>query len=437
VWKRSRRRAGGDLVPQVMAPVARSSGDGEVRETRLGNGLRVLTEAIPGVRSATAGVWVRQGAAHESSELAGISHVLEHMVFKGTTNRDPREIALALERLGGSLDAFTSREHTSFQARVLAEHLPIAVEVLGDLVGNPLLREEDLELEREVILEEIATVEDTPDDLVFDLHGELLWGDHPYGRPILGSPDSLAAIRGSDLRDLHRARYVEGELVVAAAGFLDHDSFVDEVQRVFGGHADGRLPQVEPLPPPPRERERFMERDTAQTHLVFGVRTPPRSDPARLPLTLLSTAFGGGMGSRLFQRVREELGLAYSVYSFHSFHSLAGVSGVYVGTRPEWRDRAVDAVRGEFAALARAGLDPTEVEEVRNQVKGQIMLSLESTGARLYRLAGFAIHDQPILTLDELLASIDAITIEELREAAERWFRPEDQCLLELGPELR
>jgi predicted Zn-dependent peptidase len=219
-----------------------------MRETLLPNGIRVMTEAIPGIRSVTAGIWIRSGAAHELPEHSGASHLLEHLVFKGTDRRDPKEIALSLERLGGSLDAFTSREHTSYQARVLPEHLSIALDVLADIVRNPLLRDEDLELEREVVLEELAAVEDDPDDLVFELHGEVIWDGHPYGRSILGTRETLEALTVDTIRELHRSRYHHGCLVVAGAGSLDHDRFVAEVDRLLGDLPGGLPPTVPEIP---------------------------------------------------------------------------------------------------------------------------------------------------------------------------------------------
>jgi len=452
---RERRRGGGIILPAPafarsghrilpsagFGGIAASTGSsptgvGHLEESLLPNGIRVLTEAIPGVRSVALGVWVRQGAAHESLDEAGASHLLEHMVFKGTTRRSPRQIALELERLGGSLDAFTSREHTSYQARVLSEHLPMALDVLADLVLDPLLREEDLELEREVVLEEISTVEDTPDDLVFELHGEVMWGEHPYGRSILGSHDSVEELQAETLRRIHRERYRRGELIVAAAGHLEHARIVDTVGERFGdlpGVEIPAVPVVDYSTGGPRV-DLKVERDTAQTHIVFGSRTPPRSDPERYPQSLLSAAFGGGMSSRLFQRVREELALAYTVYSFQSFYSRAGISGVYVGTRPEGADRAVEAIREEFGKLASEGLSADEFREVKDQVKGQVMLSLENTASRLFRLAGFALYDQPRLTLDQLLDRIESVTRDQVMEAAERSFHPERQAVLRLGP---
>lgn len=408
---------------------------GEMRETHLPGGVHVVTEAIPGVRSASVGVWVAQGSAHEPEGMEGASHLLEHMVFKGTERRTPREIALSLERLGGSLDAFTSREHTAFQARVLSEHLPVALEVVSDLVLNPLLTDQALELEREVVLEELSTVEDTPDDLVFELHGQLLWEDHPYGRSILGTRASVAGMEARTLRELHDERYRRGRLVVAAAGLLDHDRFVEEVARHFGEVQRRGASTVPPVAIDAPGRDARVSREGAQTHLIFGARTPPRADPARFPLILLSAAFGGGMGSRLFQRIREELALAYTVYSFQSFHSVAGAAGVYVGTRPEWADRAFDALQEEHGKLAREGLGETELREVKDQVKGQVMLSLESTSARLYRLAAFALFDEPYRTLDQLLETIEGVTRDRVAEVAARVFDPERQTVLRLGPD--
>lgn len=403
-------------------------------ESVLPNGMRVLTETIPSVRSVAVGVWIKQGSAYETPSTMGASHLLEHMVFKGTERRSPREIALALEGLGGSLDAYTSREHTSFQARVLDEHLVEAMDVLSDLVLHPVLRDEDLELEREVVLEEISTVEDTPDDLVFELHAEAFWNGHPYGYSILGTRETVAGMEGDTLRKLHRDRYRAGNLLVAAAGNVEHDELVELAARFFGELPGGGTSGRAPLPVPLDHGASAVVRDAAQTHIVFGAPTPPRTDPRRYPLILLSAALGGGMSSRLFQRVREELALAYTVYTFQSFYSQAGVSGVYVGTRPGWGERAVEAIREELARVAREGLPSDELARTKSQVKGQIMLSLESTGARLYRLAGFALHDEPFLTLDELLSRVDAVSEAEIATAAADCFHPDRQFVLQLGP---
>ncbi len=407
---------------------------GEMSESVLANGVKVLTERIPGVRSVSAGIWVRQGSAHEAPEVMGASHLLEHMVFKGTRRRSAKEIALALESLGGSLDAYTSREHTSFQARVLDEHLPLALDVLADLVTSPLLRREDLELEREVVLEEIATVEDTPDDLVFDLHGALLWKEHPYGHAILGTRETVAGMSGTTLRAIRDTRYLGQNLIVAAAGNLQHEAVVEQAEALFGDLPEA--PEATSIPPVPVPGSgiHHEERPTAQTHLVFGAGVPGHSDPRRFSLAVLSSALGGGMSSRLFQRIREELGLAYSVFTFQSFYSMGGISGVYLGTRPGTARKAAEAVRQELATVAANGLPENEVEQTKQQLKGQVMLSLESTGSRLFRLARFALHEEPFMTLDEVLKTLDEVDAQGVGAVAAEFMDPQGMLQLSLGP---
>jgi predicted Zn-dependent peptidase len=405
------------------------------RRTELDSGLVVLTEAMPGLRSASLGIWVRAGSVTERPAEMGVSHLLEHMVFKGTRRRSARDLALVLERVGGSLDAYTTREHTSFQARVLDEHVDLALDVLGDLVLDPLLRQGDLELEREVVLEEIATVEDTPDDLCFDLHAGELWGEHPYGYSILGTRDTVSTLQATDLERTHRALYHPGNLVFAAAGNVDHDRFVAQVAALVGSRSPGAAPATPALPAAaPDGWVSRIERASAQTHIVFGTRCFGHGDPARYALVLLSNAFGGGMSSRLFQRVREELGLAYAVYSYQSFYHDAGYVGLYVGTRPEFADRAEAVLREELSRLVADGLTAEELHDVKGQVKGQIALSLESSSARLHRLAGTALYDEPFRTLEEVVARVDSVTLEEVAALAATYYDPDRQTVLRLGP---
>ena len=410
-------------------------GNGQYRATRLANGVRVLTESMRGVRSASAGVWVRQGSALEPPALTGASHLLEHMVFRGTRNRSRREIALSLESLGGSLNAYTAREHTGYEARVPTDHLPRAVEVLSDLVRNPLLEQDDLAREKEVVSEEIAAVEDTPDDLVFELHGDRMWGGHPYGNSILGTRETVAAISRDDLAALHRDRYVGANMVVAAAGCVEHDAFVALAEEWFAGiDAGGEADAVAD----PREAGRGtdrIDRDLAQVHIVIGRDTCGHSHPDRYALILLSAALGGGMSSRLFQRVREELALAYAVYSYQAFYARAGVLGVYVGTRPASAPAALDAVREICGAVAAEGLPGDELARTREQVKGRMMLSLESPGARLHRLAGFALHDESFIGLDEMQGLIDAVSACDIVRVAGEVLDPGRQYTLCLGPD--
>jgi predicted Zn-dependent peptidase len=400
------------------------------------SGLVVCSEFLPGVRSAAVGLYVRTASAHEPRRQMGISHLLEHMVFKGTERRSARDLALALEERGGSLDAYTGRDATSYQAHVLDADLPLAVDILTDLVRRPLLRESDLGPERNVILEEINGVADTPDDLVFELHADALWPEHPYGYSILGTPDTLAGISAGDLRCLHRTGYCRGNCVVAAAGNVDHGRLLEALGRE-GWLDDGTRERARPpVPPAPARRggARWEERDTAQTHLVFGTDTFPLRDPRRFALAILTNVFGGGMSSRLFQRVREELGLAYAVFAYKSFHQSSGQLGVYVGTQTASADRAVDAIREEYGRIAREGLPADELEAGKRQLQGQIMLSLESPLARMGRLAGFILHDDPYRPLDRMLAEIDAVTGDEIAGVAAEFFPPERQTVVRLGP---
>jgi predicted Zn-dependent peptidase len=407
-----------------------------LRRTVLSNGLTVLSEHMPGVRSVALGAWVRAASLNETPEVMGVSHMLEHMVFKGTKKRSAKDLALALETLGGSLDAYTSREHTAYQARVLDEHVEVAADVLADLVFNPLLRKSDLDLERKVVLEEINTVDDTPDDLVFELHGEQLWGSHPYGYRILGTRDSVSSLTTADLRALHDRAYHPGNVVVAASGNIEHDELVRILEATGWAAVEAR--STSPLVPAPAiavpASSMHFEREGAQTHIVFGSPTVPHGDPRRHSIGLVGMLLGGGMSSRLFQRIREDLALAYSVYTFQSFHRDSGNHGIYVGTAPETAVEAAEAIRDELARISAEGLPEDELAAGKSQLKGQITLSLESVSSRMYRAAGVELYDEEYKTLDELLALVDGITQETVAEVSRDFFAPGDQTVVSLGP---
>lgn len=407
-----------------------------VQRSVLGNGLTVVSEYMPGVRSVSIGAWVRMASVHEPRSQVGVSHLLEHLVFKGTHRRSAKEIAMSLENLGGSLDAYTSREHTAFQARVLDEHLMEAADVLGDLLFQPLLREADLQLERRVVLEEIAMVDDTPDDLVFELHNALLWGDHPYGYSILGTRESVSSLGIAELRALHARAYQPQQIVVAAAGNVVHEELLEVLVRTGWDampRGDG-TPAVVPAPVASPPEVRHVERDAAQVQIVFGDPTIPYADPRRHAVTLASTLLGGGMSSRLFQRVREEMGLAYSVSSFHSYHSDSGTHGVYLATSPENAALATEAVREELRAAAAIGFTPEEVAAGKGQLKGQLTLSLESPSSRMYRAASTELYGEPYRSIDDVLSQVDVIRVEEVAAIAATVFAPEQQTVLSLGP---
>ena len=407
-----------------------------LRRTVLSNGLTVLSEHMPGVRSVALGAWVRAASLNEAPEVMGVSHMVEHMVFKGTPTRTTKDLALSLETLGGSLDAWTSREHTSYQARVLDEHVEQAADVLGDLIFRPLLRQSDLDLERKVVLEEISTVDDTPDDLVFELHGAELWGDHPHGFPILGTRETVSALSAADLRALHDRAYHPGNVILAASGNIEHE----ELLRILGATGWEDVAPSTATVPQPREAValppvvRHFDRDGAQTHIVFGSATMPHGDPRRHALGLVGMLLGGGMSSRLFQKIREDLGLAYSVYTFQSFHKDSGNHGIYVGTAPETAAQATDAIREELALIAAKGIPDDELAAGKSQLKGQITLSLESVSSRMYRAAGSELYDEEYRSLDELLSLVDGITSDTVAEVCREFFSPDAQTVVSLGP---
>lgn len=408
----------------------------DVQRTVLPNGLTVLSDNVPGVRSVAFGAWVRAATLHESREKMGISHMLEHMVFKGTSRRSARDISLSLETLGGSLDAYTAREHTSYQARILDEHVRDAAEVIGDFIFNPLLREADLALERKVVLEEIAMVDDTPDDVVFEIHNERMWGDNGYGYRILGTRETVASFTTDDLRVLHDAAYRPGNIVVAAAGSIDHDELVNVLGET--GWLDSAAP-VGPafsVPDPMVQAPSYthVDRPGAQTQLVFGSSAPAHGDASRYAFCLVSMLLGGGMSSRLFQHVREELGLAYAVHTFSSFYSRAGMHGVYVGTSPDSADEAAAAVLDELGRVAEQGIPADELAAGKQQLKGQITLSLETPGSRMYRAAGLELYCEPFRSLDEMLSLVDGIDEQTISEVCAACFTPSRQTVVSLGP---
>jgi predicted Zn-dependent peptidase len=413
--------------------------DREIHRTAAPNGVTVLSERVPSVRSAAVGVWVRSASAHEPRQKMGVSHLLEHMVFKGTERRSAQEIALALESRGGSLDAYTSRDSTAYHARVLDSDLSRALDVITDMVRRPTLRDADLSLERKVVLEEISTVEDTPDDEVFDLAYQILWPTHPYGFQILGTKETVSALSADDLRELHDRAYFPGNCVIAAAGNLTHEALLKEAEQHgwFNGGAEvAQLapPSVVPVPPAIHGARHTFEKDTAQTHIVFATDTIAYADRRKYAMLVLANIFGGGMSSRLFQRIREELGLAYAIYSFTSFYRAVGMGGVYVGTQPGRAEEAIEAITAEYARLAREGLRGEALEDAKQQTLGQLMLSLESPTARMYRLASTAVYGETYRSLDEVLRTVAALSADDVSALAAEFFAPERQTIVSLGP---
>lgn len=419
------------------AAVRRSDHDAGVERTVLPNGLTVVSELVPGVRSVALGAWVRTASAHETPENMGVSHMLEHLCFKGTDRRSAREIAASLESLGGSLDAYTAREHIAFQARVLDEHLSQAADVMADVMFRPRLRADDLALERKVVLEELSMVEDTPDDIVFEMHSAAMWGAHPYGYSILGTRKSVASLSIETVRGLHARAFVPSNVVVAAAGNVTHSQLTDALAGTGWADPgpDGRASQTGPEPAVHLPGFTRVLRDSAQAHLVFGSATVPHGDPRRHALILVDMLLGGGMSSRLFQRIREEMALAYSVYSFQHFQRDVGMHGIYAGTAPESAAATLDAIRSELATITSTGISADELKMAKQQLKGQITLSMESVSSRMYRAAGVELFHEPWRPLDELLGQVDAVTLDEARAVCREYFDPDRQTVVHLGPD--
>jgi predicted Zn-dependent peptidase len=411
-----------------------------VRLTQLPGGLRVISEQLAGVRSASIGVWVGVGSRDESPALHGCSHFLEHLLFKGTSERSALDISIALDAVGGEFNAFTAKEYTCFHARVLDEDLPLAVDVLGDMVTNSLISGEDVEAERDVILDEIAMHDDDPDDVVHNLFAAQAWGeDSPLGRPIAGTVDSITALSRAQIGRFYRRHYRPANMVVAAAGNVDHTALVRQVRKAFGRN-DWLAGDEAPVPPRHGARSRRVvpgtitaTRPFEQVNVVLGVEGITRHDDRRFALGVLNTALGGSTSSRLFQEVRERRGLAYSVFSFASHHADSGLVGVSVGCLPSKLDDVLGVVRDELAKVAADGITAEELARGKGQLRGGLVLGLEDSASRMSRLGKAELVYDELLTIDEVMARIDAVTLEEVRElAAELFTQPE--ILAVVGP---
>ncbi len=409
-----------------------------IQLTHLDDGLRVVTEELPALRSVAVGFWVGAGSRDERDSEAGASHFLEHLLFKGTPGRTALEIAEAVESVGGDMNAFTAQELTAFYVRVPDERLDLALEILSDIVWAPALRDDDIESERQVILEEIHMRDDAPDDLVHDLFAAALFPDDPLGREVLGTRHSIEGMARADIVGHHHRHYLPGKVVVAAAGNLTHQQVVDDVLAGLNGSAstDGRGATPHPIMARPSPRPlAVLHRPTEQAHLVLGMRSLPSGDPDRYALTVLNQAFGGGMSSRLFQEVRERRGLAYSVYSYRSSFADTGALSVYVGTAPERATEALEVIDVELAKLvADRGISARELDAAKGHLKGSIALSLESSISRMHRLGSNELTLGEVPTLDEIGARIDAVEADDVARVIERVLVDGERTLAVVGP---
>ncbi|HEY1619032.1 MAG TPA: pitrilysin family protein [Streptosporangiaceae bacterium] len=398
--------------------------DAGIRRSVLPGGLRVITESLPAVRSAAIGIWAGVGSRDEGPAHAGATHYLEHLLFKGTARRTAMEISAELDAVGGELNAFTAKEYTCYYARVLDADLPLAIDVLSDMVNSSLIAPRDVDAERGVILEEIAMNEDDPADLVHEAFAARLFGDTPLGRPILGTADSINAITRDAIFEHYQARYTPDNLVVAAAGSLDHDEVTGLLSRAFGDALGG-----DRQPAPPRlggsaaddargTGVTMLSRPIEQANLVLGCPGLGRGDPRRFALGVLNAALGGGMSSRLFQEVREKRGLAYSVYSFSSQHAECGMWGIYAGCLPAKADEVLAICQDELAKVIDGGLTDEELDRGKGQLRGSIVLGLEDPSSRMSRLGKSELVYPRLEPVEEVLASVEAVTTDDIREVA-------------------
>jgi predicted Zn-dependent peptidase len=405
----------------------------EIHKETLPNGLVVITEPMEHVRSVSVGIWVRTGSRAEPPELNGISHFIEHMVFKGTERRTAEEIAQSVDSVGGMLDAFTSKEMICFNSKVMDAHLPIAFDVLSDLVRRPLFVEEDISREKQVVLEELKMDQDNPDYLVHELFTQEFWRGHPLGMPILGTRETVKAFSRAAIFDCYRRWFAPDNIVIAAAGRLEHRQLLDLAAGEFGDLPQG--PPALPVPPPePQARIQTQnKRELEQVHICLGVPSFPLADERRFAVAVLNNILGGSISSRLFQNIREKQGLAYAVFSELNPYRDAGVLSIYAGTARETIEQVLGLVLAEFRSLKGQPVTEDELRRAKDHLKGSLMLSLESTSSRMSHLARQEMYFGRFFSLDELLASVERVTRDEVHQIACEFFRPERIAVTVLG----
>jgi len=406
----------------------------EIRRRRLRNGLTVLTERMPGVRSVSIGIWLKCGSRDEPKRLNGASHFLEHLVFKGTENRSARQIALEMDSIGGQMDAFTSKEYTCFYAKVLDQHLPQTVELLSDIVQRPLFDEVELEREREVVLEEIKMVDDNAEELIYDLFADWFYPRHPLGRPIQGTAESVAALSRRQLLTFFKNIYRPENMLIVAAGNVDHDALVKQVTKAFSGLKPG--PGLTPRVAPRQQRRGLVtasKKELAQVHLLMGLPVFPKDERGRFALHVYNAMLGGTMSSRLFHKIREERGLVYSVYSAVNGFADNGMLAIYAGTSPQKAREVMQLIVAELADLRDSGPTADELHVAKEHLKGSLMLALESTSSRMSNLARQEIYQKRQRSLEATLKGIEQVNASRVHEMAQLVVRSGELSLAAVG----
>jgi predicted Zn-dependent peptidase len=404
------------------------------RETETASGIRVLTETMPDLRSVTSGFWVGVGSRDEPQELNGISHFIEHLLFKGTSKRTARQIAEDFDAMGGELNAFSAKEYTCYYSKILDEDVEEAFEVMSDMLKDSQLLPRDLDSERNIILEEIAMHEDSPDDIIHDLFVAALWESHPLGQSVLGHQNVIRTLTRDDVVGYFDRFYRPRNIVVAVAGNIEHDRVVDLINRFLDGENPGERHRRHTVVPEIRPHTVVYDRPTEQAHIVLGTRGLPRQSPARFTLAVLDNVLGGGMSSRLFQKVREERSLAYSIFSYHSMYIETGLFAVYAGTSPDNTSAVLEIIKEELDLILEKGITPEELERAKGHIKGSLVLSLEDSGSRMTRLGKAEVCGGEILSMDQLLAKIDAVSVEDVKKLAHDLFGPRKLVVTVIGP---
>lgn len=403
------------------------------QKTTLDNGAIIVTERVPDVRSVTLGFWISVGSRDEIGDENGMSHFIEHLLFKGTKTRSAKDISETFDTLGAELNAFTTKEFTCYYTRLLDDHLPIGVEVLADMLENSLFKTDHIDFERQVVLEEIAMYEDTPDELIHDIFTATLWQEHPLGRQVLGSVSTVGGFNRAKTLDFFGRHYQPSNMVIAAAGNLDHDRLVALINDFYNPTASIKQEKLE-IRPTIKSSINVINKSTEQVHICYGTEALDSRHPDRFVLSVLENILGGGMSSRLFQQIREERGLAYAVYSYHSLYKDSGNLAVYVGTRPANVNEVLSIIKTEIEAIKATGVADDELERAREHLKGQLVLGLESTRNRMTRLGRSELTHGEILSIDELVKRVDDVTKEKVKEVANRIFKKDRMVLTIIGP---
>lgn len=405
----------------------------DIEMTTLTNGLRVITEAMPHVRSVSVGIWIGSGSRRESAEQNGLSHFIEHMLFKGTSKRSAEDIARSVDSIGGNLDAFTAKELVCFNTKVLDEHLSQAFDVLADLVLHPMFREEDIEKEKGVILEELKMEADSPDYLVHEIFSSNFWKDHPLGKPILGTRETVKKYDRAMVQSYYSSIYAPANMIITAAGNLSHERMVALVREHFEDVAPGEPLGADPVPGTHARIALRNKKALEQVHMCLGVPSYPLPHEERFACYVMNTLLGGGMSSRLFQNIRERQGLAYAVFSELNPYRDTGCLSIYAGTSIESAPKVVQSILKEFRQLKQQTVNDEELRRAKDHLKGSLMLSLESTGSRMSNLARQEMYFARFFTLDELVESIELVTAADVQRIAQTFFDPKQIALTVLG----